>query len=40
MKEFTMLKKIIFNYKIKIEIKTTTTTALKNDQEYFQCIKP
>ena len=29
-----MLKKTFFNYKIKIEIKTTTTTELKNDLKY------
>ena len=27
-------KKTFFNYKIKIEIKTTTTTALKNELKY------
>ena len=32
MQEFTMLKNAFFNYKIKIEIKTTTTTAIKNDK--------
>ena len=31
-KEFTMLKKTFFNYKIKI--KTTTTTGLKKKLEY------
>ena len=31
-KEFTMLKKTFFNYKIKI--KTTTTTGLKNERKY------
>ena len=34
-KEFTMLKKTFFNYKIKVEIKTTTTTGLKNELKHF-----
>ena len=29
-----MLKKTFFNYKIKIEIKTTTTTASDNELKY------
>ena len=29
-----MLKNTFFNYKIKIEIKATTTTALKNKLKY------
>ena len=29
-----MLKDALFNYKIKIEIKTTTTTAIKNELKY------
>ena len=39
-REFTILKNTFFNYKmkiskmIKIEIKTTTTTALKNELKY------
>ena len=32
-KEFTMLKKTFFNYKIKMKIKTTTT-GLKNELKY------
>ena len=29
-----MLKKTFFNYEIKIKIKTTTTTGLKNELKY------
>ena len=29
-----MIKNTFFNYKIKIEIKTTTTTVIKNKLEY------
>ena len=29
-----MLKKNVFNYQIKTEMKTTTTTALKNELKY------
>ena len=35
--EFTILKNTFFNCKIKIEIKTTTTTAIKNEQKIHQC---
>ena len=30
-----MLKNIFFNYKMKIEVKTTTTTATKNELKYY-----
>ena len=33
-KEFTLLKKTFFNYKIKIETKATTKTALKIKLKY------
>ena len=33
-KEFKILRKTFFNYKIKIEIKTTITATLKNELKY------
>ena len=30
----TVLKKPLFNYKLKIKIKTTITTAIKNELKY------
>ena len=30
-----MLKNTFFNYEIKVEIKTTTTTGIKNELKYY-----
>ena len=34
MQEITMIKNTFFNFKVKIDIKTTTTTVIKNELKY------